>query len=458
MTLIKSISGIRGTIGGEPGKNLTPLDVVLYSSAYAEWLKQKNNNSNNLTIVVGRDGRISGQFIHQLVINTLIATGINVIDIGLATTPTTELAVQEANANGGIIITASHNPIDWNALKLLNQYGEFVSDEDGKTIIKISENYKINFSTIHKIGKVVKKDFLKNHINKILSLNIVDKDSIKKANFKIVVDCINSVGAIAVPELLKQLEVNNIILINDTIDGNFRHNPEPLDEHLEEIKQKVVETNSHLGIVVDPDVDRLAFICEDGKMFGEEYTLVAIADYVLQHYKGKPVVTNLSTTKALDEVAFKYGSTCYRSPVGEANVVKLMKEKKAIIGGEGNGGVILPQIHYGRDALVGIALFLSYLAKSNLTISQLRKKYPDYYFIKHKINLKDYNQFHKLKENLINLLPYKSFNDSDGIRLDFENSWLHCRPSNTEPIIRLYIEANTKNQAEELLKKVESLI
>jgi phosphomannomutase len=458
MTLIKSISGIRGTIGGHQHENLTPLDVVLFTSAYAEWVKQKFIQNENNKVVVGRDARLSGEMIQSLVISTLTACGINVVDIGLSTTPTTEIAVTEEKAQGGIIITASHNPEDWNALKLLNCNGEFISEAEGKTILNISQNSKFFYSPINKIGTIITKNYLSVHIKKILDLPLIKKDIIAKKKLKIVVDGINSVGAIAVPELLKSLGINDILVINGEANGRFNHNPEPLDEHLTEIKQKVVEEKAHLGIVVDPDVDRLAFICEDGSMFGEEYTLVSVADYVLQNNKGRSVVTNLSSTRALDDIAKKYGSNCYRSAVGEVNVVEKMKQTNAIVGGEGNGGIIFPELHYGRDALVGIALFLSYYVQLNFTMSQLRKKYPDYYMIKHKIKLNGIDEFFQIKEKLKKNIKYKSVNEIDGIWFELENSWIHCRPSNTEPIIRIYIEAPTKQESYNLLKTFEQII
>ncbi len=458
MPLIKSISGIRGTIGGNQHQNLTPLDVVLYTSAYAEWIKLKCVDKDEYKVVVGRDARISGEMIISLVVNTLVACGINVVDIGMSTTPTTEIAVIEENANGGIIVTASHNPEEWNALKLLNYKGEFLSDEDGKQIFNLSNNYKFCYASVNKLGNIINKNYLSTHIEKILKLPLVKKDNIAKSNLKIVVDGINSIGAIAVPKLLKSLGVNDIIVINDETNGRFSHNPEPLEEHLAEIKLKVKEEKAHLGIVVDPDVDRLALICEDGSMFGEEYTLVVVADYVLKHNKGRSVVTNLSSTSAINYVAQIHNSPCYRSAVGEVNVIKLMKETNAVIGGEGNGGIIYPELHFGRDALVGIALFLSYFSQLKINMSELRKKYPDYYMIKHKVILNNTKDFEQIKEKLKNNIKYKSVNEIDGIWLNLENAWIHCRLSNTEPIIRIYIEANTKEQAITILKNVQQII
>lgn len=458
MTLIKSISGIRGTIGGQVNDSLTPLDVVLFTSGYAEWVKLQHVQSDCLKVVVGRDARISGSMVHGLVVNTLIASGIHVVDIGLATTPTTEMAVIAEKAQGGIIITASHNPKQWNALKLLNDKGEFVSDVDGKKILELSQQKSFCYASVEKLGVIEQKDYLDDHIHKILELPLVRKDIIEKKNLKVVVDGINSVGSIAMPAILKALGVHQIITINAKPDGNFSHNPEPLDEHLSEIKQTVVSERADLGIVVDPDVDRLAFICEDGTMFGEEYTLVAVADYVLQHKLGGVAVSNLSSSRALMDVAQWHGGKCYQSAVGEVNVVAMMKEKNAVIGGEGNGGIIVPDLHYGRDALVGVALFLSYLSQLNITMTELKKRYPHYEMIKHKINLQAGVSFDVIKDKLKQKLNAVSINETDGIRADFERSWLHCRPSNTEPIVRLYIEAPTIEEANELFKRVTTII
>ncbi len=458
MTLIKSISGIRGTIGGQVNESLTPLDVVLFTSGYAEWIKLNHIQNNNITVVVGRDARISGNMIHGLVVNTLIASGIHIVDIGLASTPTTEMAVVAEKAQGGIIITASHNPKEWNALKLLNDKGEFVSENDGKKILDLSLQKNFFYANVENLGTIKQKDYLHFHIQKILDLPLVKKDLIEKKNFKVVVDGINSVGSIAIPAILKALGVHNVVTINAIADGNFNHNPEPLDEHLTEIKQSVVNQKADLGIVVDPDVDRLAFICEDGTMFGEEYTLVTIADYILQHKPGGVAVSNLSSSRALMDVAKWHEGYCFQSAVGEVNVVAMMKEKNAVIGGEGNGGIILPELHYGRDALVGVALFLSYLSQLNITMTELKKRYPKYEMIKHKIHLQPDISFNVIKEKLKQNLNALSINEIDGIRVDFEQSWLHCRPSNTEPIVRLYIEAPTASEANELLNKVITII
>ncbi|NSW45406.1 MAG: phosphoglucosamine mutase [Bacteroidales bacterium] len=456
MTLIKSISGIRGTIGGKINENLTPLDVVLFTASYAAWCKQ-HVNKENIIVVVGRDARISGEMIKNLIINTLVACGANVIDIGLATTPTTEMAVMGEHADGGIIVTASHNPAQWNALKLLNHRGEFLSAADGASVLELSNNLSFEFAKIHQLGQIITKDYLDYHIQKILALPLVTPTEIKSANLKVVVDAINSVGAMAIPALLKQLGVNDIILLNSEINGQFAHNPEPLDEHLSQIKQTVVENHAHLGIVVDPDVDRLAFICEDGTMFGEEYTLVAVADYVLSHTQGN-TVSNLSSSRALDDISAKFNSQCFHSAVGEVNVVQMMKEKNAVIGGEGNGGVIYPDLHYGRDALVGVALFLSYFTKKGLSMSQLKATYPQYYMVKHKINLQPGFNFNIIKEKIETTIPYQSKSTIDGLRLDFADGWVHIRPSNTEPIIRLYAEAPNKEKAWNHVNKILKII
>ncbi len=458
MALIKSISGIRGTIGGLPGDNLTPIDIVLFSSAYAAWLKENYPHNDTYKVVVGRDARISGQIVQELVINTLLAYGVQIVDVGLATTPTTEMAVIAEQAQGGIIITASHNPEQWNALKLLNQHGEFLSAAEGKRILQLSKQANFEYASINKLGTRLQKDYLPYHIQKILELQLVQKESIQQSNLKIVVDGINSVGSIAVPQLLNALGIIHITTINAEANGRFSHNPEPLDEHLSEIKKAVVEQKADLGIVVDPDVDRLAFICEDGSMFGEEYTLVAVADYVLSHVQGGVTVSNLSSSRALDDITLKHGGQCFHSAVGEVNVVQMMKEKGAVIGGEGNGGVIYPELHYGRDALVGIALFLSHFCQSSKTMTELRKQYPNYTMIKHKIELQDINDFKIIKEKLLTHLSYKHYNDSDGIRLDFNQSWVHCRPSNTEPIIRLYIEAPNNQEADEIFNSIKQLL
>lgn len=456
MALIKSISGIRGTIGGKSNENLTPVDIVLYSASYAQWCKH-NVNKDKIKIVVGRDARISGEMVKNIIVNTLVACGIDVVDIDLATTPTTEMAVLGENADGGIIVTASHNPAHWNALKLLNNQGEFLTANDGSKVLEISEHRAFIFSSIEQLGKVSKKDYLFYHIEKILGLPFVKTDIIKQKNLTIVVDAINSVGAIAIPVLLKQLGVEKIIMLNDEPNGHFAHNPEPLDEHLWQIKEAVIQHSADLGIVVDPDVDRLAFICEDGKMFGEEYTLVAVADYVLHHKKGT-TVSNLSSSRALDDITAKHGGECFHSAVGEVNVVQMMKEKNAVIGGEGNGGVIYPDLHYGRDALVGIALFLTYFSQLNTTMSRLKASFPQYSMVKQKIDIQSEKKFSQIKEQLEKSISYLSKSTFDGLRLNFENGWVHIRPSNTEPIIRLHAEAPSTDKALELIELIRKNI
>ncbi len=461
MTLIKSISGIRGTIGGMPGEGLSPLDIVKFTAAYGTLLIKKQKKSK-IKVVIGRDARISGEMVNQLVTGSLLGLGINVIDIGLATTPTVEIAVTEEKANGGIILTASHNPEQWNALKLLNEKGEFISDTDGKELLSLAENENFSFTEVDSLGKIkYVSDYIDIHIKKIIELPLVDTRAIKAANFKIAIDCVNSVGGIALPKLLMDLGVKNIIGLYCEPNGKFPHNPEPLPQHLAVISKKAKEEGADLGFVVDPDVDRLAIINEDGTMFGEEYTLVAVADYILQNNKGN-TVSNLSSSRALRDVTEKYGGKYSASAVGEVNVVKIMKETKAVIGGEGNGGVIYPQLHYGRDALVGIALFLTYLAKTGKKCSELKNMYPQYIISKNKIQLTpeiDVDRILiKMKER------YKNFevNDTDGVKIDFENEWVHLRKSNTEPIIRIYAESSTKEKADELAKntidEIRSLI
>lgn len=460
MTLIKSISGIRGTIGGDSESNLTPLSIVKFASAYSYWCRQKSKKANP-QIIVGRDARISGEMVSLLVKGTLIACGCNVIDIGLATTPTTEMAVIAEQADGGIIITASHNPVQWNALKLLNSSGEFISDEDGREILKLSED-KLIYNDVFSIGTISYKEYLEHHIESILKLKYVDTNSIKLKNFKIVVDGINSVGVVAVDNLLRKLGVKEYRIINSEMNGKFAHNPEPLDENLSEIKELVVKEKADLGIVVDPDVDRLCFVCENGVLFGEEYTLVAVADYILgQVPKEKRItVSNMSSSLALKDITEKkYEGRHYKSAVGEVNVVKKMKETGAIIGGEGNGGIILPELHYGRDALVGIALFLTYLSKKNIKVSELKNSYPQYYMIKDKIENVSLNIFDlkKIIESKIN--EQFTVNTEDGIRIDFsDKSWIHIRKSNTENIIRIYCEAQERERALFLLKQFKEFI
>jgi len=453
MTLIKSISGIRGTIGGKSNENLTPVDTVLFAASFAMWCKQ-SVNKEKIKVVVGRDARISGEMVKNLIVNTLVAYGADVVDIGLATTPTTEMAVVGEQADGGIIVTASHNPAQWNALKLLNRQGEFLNATEGSKILEMSEQQSFDFATVDKLGQVLQKDYLLHHIEKTLQLPLVKVAEIKKRKLNIVVDAINSVGAMAIPALLEQLGVENVIVLNGDANGHFAHNPEPLDEHLSQIKEAVVRNKADLGIVVDPDVDRLAFICEDGSMFGEEYTLVAVADYVLSKTPGT-TVSNLSSSRALDDVSAQHGCSCFHSAVGEVNVVQMMKEKNAVIGGEGNGGVIYPELHYGRDALVGVALFLSYFVEKNTTMTQLKASFPQYYMVKNKIDLQAGIDIKTIREKLEQTIPYLAKSTLDGLRLDFAEGWVHIRPSNTEPIIRLYAEAKSHEKAKEFIQIIK---
>ena len=455
MTLIKSISGIRGTIGGKAGEGLSPLDVVKFTSAFGFWIKNKNT-SNNTKIVVGRDARISGPMVNQLVCATLSGLGIDVLDIGLATTPTTEMIVTKENASGGIIITASHNPTQWNALKLLNHKGEFITDKDGKEVLQIADDETFEFAEVEDLGKMSKYEGALNyHIEEILKLPLVDVGAIKKANFKVAIDAVNSVGGISIPPLLKALGINNTIELYCEPNGIFPHNPEPLPENLTEISAKIKEMGADIGFVVDPDVDRLAIVNEDGSMFGEEYTLVAVADYILQNKKGN-TVSNLSSTRALKDISDKHGVNYFSSAVGEVNVVTTMKKEQAIIGGEGNGGIIYPELHYGRDSLVGIALFLSHLAKSKKKCSELRVEYPNYFISKNKIQLSPEtdveNILQKIKQSYEN--QDVKLNTIDGIKIDFKNEWVQLRKSNTEPIIRIYAESKTEESANKLATKV----
>lgn len=451
MALIKSISGIRGTIGGNPGENLTPLDIVKFTAAFAASLNRDNGNSK---IVIGRDGRISGKMVSSLCANTLIASGFDVIDLGLTTTPTVEIAVKAESAAGGIILTASHNPKEWNALKLLNSEGEFINAEAGEKVLNIAEKEAFNFVPVDKLGTYTEDNsYLQKHIDAVINYPLIDVDAIKKAKFKIVLDPINSSGAIYIPALLKALGVKDVIVINEEVNGKFEHNPEPLPKNLIALSNEVVKQNASLGIAVDPDVDRLCFVCEDGSMFGEEYTLVAVADYVLTHRKGN-TVSNMSSTKSLKEITHKHGGEYFPSAVGEVNVVDKMKEANAVIGGEGNGGIIVPDFHYGRDALIGIGLFLSHLAHSKKSIKQLRGNYPDYFISKNKItleknvNVKDI--FQKIKDKYKN----NPINTDDGLKIEFGNDWVHLRTSNTEPILRIYSESNFETTAENIAKKI----
>lgn len=453
MSLIKSISGIRGTIGGKPGEGLTPDDIVKFTAAFTEFIK-KGFKDNNLQVVIGRDARISGGMVSGLVSGTLLAMGADVIDIGLTTTPTTELAVLETGAQGGIIITASHNPKQWNALKLLNHLGEFLSASDGEEVVRMSEASDYRFAKVSQLGRYTYDDsFLQKHIDRILDLPLVDADAIKKARFSITVDAVNSTGGIAVPMLLKALGVDKIDPINCEPDGEFAHNPEPLPEHLREICERVVKINADLGIVVDPDVDRLAIINEVGEPFGEEYTLVAVADYILQNRPGN-TVSNLSSSQALGIITEKAGGKYFASAVGEVNVVEMMKKHKAVIGGEGNGGVIYPELHYGRDALVGIALFLTYLAQSGKTCSGLRDTYPSFFISKNKIVLSPEMDISKILEKIIRKYKSMKITTIDGVKIHFDNEWVHLRKSNTEPIVRIYAESDILAKAENLAKKI----
>ncbi|MCX6231229.1 MAG: phosphoglucosamine mutase [Bacteroidetes bacterium] len=453
MTLIKSISGIRGTIGGKPNDGLTPLDVVKFTSAFASFIK-KSLGKEHLKFVVGRDARISGEMVNQSVCGTLTGMGVDVLDIGLSTTPTVEVAVTDSNADGGIIITASHNPKQWNALKLLNNKGEFINAAEGEEVLlnAASDNYR--FAEIDNIGKYEKDDsYIQKHIDMILQLPLVDVNAIKHAGFKVAVDCVNSTGGISIPQLLKALGVKEVIELYCEPNGIFPHNPEPLPENLTEIAKTVVTSSADLGFVVDPDVDRLAIVCENGEMFGEEYTLVAVADYILKNKRGN-TVSNLSSTRALMVVTEKAGGNYYASAVGEVNVVAMMKENQAVIGGEGNGGIIYPELHYGRDALVGIALFLTHLAKSGKTCSELRYTYPDFYISKNKIELSPEMDVDLILEKVQEIYKEQHINTIDGVKIDFPNEWVHLRKSNTEAIIRIYSESNTMENADKLAHKI----
>ncbi len=451
MTLIKSISGIRGTIGGKPGEALTPLDIVKYTSAFATLIAKR---SGSRKVVIGRDARTSGQMLSNLVSGTLIGCGFDVVDLGLSTTPTVEMAVVWEKAAGGIILTASHNPGQWNALKLLNDKGEFISDADGKEVLKLAEQDTYDYAAIDHIGRYSENDsYIQKHILSILGLSLVDVQAIQKKKFKVVVDAVNSSGGIAVPQLLRALGVDEVIELYCTPNGKFPHNPEPLPENLSDIAHEVRMHKADLGIVVDPDVDRLCFVCEDGTMFGEEYTLVAVADFVLGHKKGN-TVSNLSSTRALRDITEKHGGTHHGAAVGEVNVVKKMKEVKAVIGGEGNGGIILPELHYGRDALAGIALFLTHLANSNKKCSVLRASYPDYFISKNKIELTPHVNIDDLLLNIQNKYKKQPHSTEDGLKIEFDTDWIHLRRSNTEPIIRIYAESQHESTAEKLAKNM----
>ena len=450
MTLIKSISGIRGTIGGVVGDNLTPLDVVKFASAYGIWIKRYSDNNK---IVIGRDARISGSMVQNLVMNTLVGLGFDVIDIGLSTTPTVEIAVPLENASGGIIITASHNPKQWNALKLLNSKGEFLNSNDGIEILKLAESTNLKYNDVDSLGEIIEvENYIDIHIDQVLSLNVIDVNKIKSSNFKIVVDAVNSTGGIAVPKLLKKLGVEVIELYCEP-NGHFPHNPEPLKENLKDLSSLVIEHKADLGIVVDPDVDRLAFVCEDGSIFGEEYTLVACADFVLGKTPGS-TVSNLSSTRALKDITEKHGYNHQSSAVGEVNVVEMMKKNNAIIGGEGNGGVIYPESHYGRDSIVGIAIFLNLLAERNVTALELKNEYPSYFMSKQKLQLNDDLNFDAIQEFLMHNYSSEKVDTVDGLKIDFADSWVQLRKSNTEPIIRIYSEAKSQESADALANSV----
>lgn len=451
MTLIKSISGIRGTIGGAAGDGLTPLDIVKFTSAYGTWAMKRTGKKK---VVVGRDARISGTMVNNLVVGTLQGLGIDVIDLGLSTTPTVEIAVPGEQAAGGIILTASHNPKQWNALKLLNEEGEFISDADGKEVLAIAEKADLKYADVNELGTVtVDNSYLQKHIDHILVLPLVDVAAITKANFSVVIDCVNSTGGIFVPALLEALGVKTIHKLYCEPDGNFPHNPEPLPENLVALSQEVVKQRANLGIAVDPDVDRLCFVCEDGNMFGEEYTLVAVADYVMKHNKGN-TVSNLSSTRALRDVTEKAGGEYHAAAVGEVNVVNKMKEVNAVIGGEGNGGVIYPELHYGRDALVGIALFLTHLAKYGKSVSSLRSTYPGYFISKNKITLTPEMDIDGLLRKVEDKYKKQPHSTIDGLKIEFDKEWVHLRRSNTEPIIRIYSEGNSETVADNLANKI----
>lgn len=457
MTLIKSISGIRGTIGGVCGDNLTPLDVVKFASAYAQLLKERSKKPK-LKVVLGRDARVSGPMVSQLVLGTIQGMGIDVVDLGLTTTPTTEMAVVNLKADGGIILTASHNPAQWNALKLLNEKGEFISASDGQRLLDIIAKDKFDFSTFDNLGKLTTyHNAGDDHIRQILELKLVDADAISKAGFKVAIDCVNSVGGDIIPKLLRELGVKEVIELYCTPNGIFPHNPEPLPENLSEISDVIKKQGADVGFVVDPDVDRLAILNEDGSMFGEEYTLVAVADYILSSSKGN-TVSNLSSTQALRDITVKYGTKYSSAAVGEVNVVEKMKETNAIIGGEGNGGIIFPELHYGRDALVGIALFLTYLAKSGKKCSELRKTYPEYVISKNKIELTVGTNVDDILEKVKKAYSSEKLNLEDGVKIELKNEWIHLRKSNTEPIIRIYSESSSKEKADELAVRIIKLI
>ena len=457
MALIKSISGIRGTIGGKPGESLSPVDIVKFTAAFGTWI-QLRKNKNGLRVIVGRDARKSGSMVNSLVITTLRSLGINVTDLGMATTPTVELAVTGTNSDGGIIITASHNPAEWNALKLLDEGGEFLSSQDGIKVLELAEAEDFNFVSNDFTGSLDYDDtWGKKHIDQILALKLVAVKEIKAAGFTVAIDCINSVGGLVLPVLLKSLGVDKIIELNTTPDGNFSHNPEPLPENLKDISALVVKTKADIGFVVDPDVDRLAIVCEDGAMFGEEYTLVSISDYILKNTPGS-TVSNLSSSRALKDITMKYGCKHYSSAVGEVNVVEEMKKRDAVIGGEGNGGVIYPELHYGRDSLAGIALFLSHLAKSKMRCSSLRQLYPQYVIAKKKFTLAPATEFSQIINAVKNHFHDHVIDERDGLWIEHQNGWVQIRKSNTEPIMRIYAEGRTNMEADDLANTVIGIV
>jgi phosphomannomutase len=457
MTLIKSISGIRGTIGGTPGDNLTPLDIVRFTAAFGTWIRDRNKGKR-CRMVIGRDARTSGEMVSRVVISTLQSLGIDLIDLGLATTPTVEVAVTGTGSDGGIIITASHNPANYNALKLLNNTGEFLSSAEGNDVLQIASEEKFVFVDYDQTGNVsADNSWMGKHIDQIMELDLVDTDAIGKAGFKIAVDCINSVGSLIIPELLKRLGAGKIFILNGDPDGKFAHNPEPLPENLKDISDMVLREKADLGFVVDPDVDRLAIVCEDGSMFGEEYTLVAVSDYVLSSQKGN-TVSNMSSTSALRDITEKHGAKYYTAEVGEVNVVKEMRIRNAVIGGEGNGGIIYPAFHSGRDSLVGIAFFLSLLATRRIKCSALRKTYPDYFIAKKKITLQNTDDVEQILEQVKRHFENQKIDERDGIRIDSDKGWVHIRRSNTEPIIRIYAEGRSEHEAESMAEYVTGIV
>jgi len=455
VALIKSISGIRGTIGGKPGETLSPIDVVKFTAAFGTIVSEAwEDKSVAPKIVIGRDGRISGSMVSGLVVNTLVGLGIDVIDLGLSTTPTVEIATKEVGAAGGIIITASHNPKEWNALKLLNSKGEFISAEVGAQVLERAAAEEMVFAQVEKLGKVTENnDYLQKHIDAVLAYDLVDVEAIKQQQYKVVVDCINSSGSLVVPQLLKALGVAEVIVLNEEVTGRFAHNPEPLPQHLTQLSNEVVKQNAHFGIAVDPDVDRLCFVCEDGSMFGEEYTLVAVADYILSKRTGN-TVSNMSSTKALKEITIKRGGEYHPSAVGEVNVVTKMKAVNAVIGGEGNGGIIVPDFHYGRDALIGIGLFLSHLAQYKKSMKSLRGLYPDYFISKNKIELQRDLDVQEIFEKIKKKYKNNPVNTEDGLKIEFDTDWVHLRTSNTEPIIRIYAESSFETTANNIANRL----